>query len=111
MIGERIDPENFWDDGSIAFRHYPEEEPSTPLDDALDAVEDEVLRALELYPPFHSAHEGFAILKEEGDELWEEVRGKQGQRNVHAMRAEAIQVAAMAVRFILDVCNEEVEKR
>lgn len=56
------------------------------------------------YPNFHSAHEGFAILKEEVDELWEHVKVKQGKRNVKAMRKEAVQVAAMAIRFILDVC-------
>lgn len=30
---------------------------------------------------------------------------KQGNRDVRAMRAEAIQVAAMAIRFVKDVCD------
>ena len=67
----------------------------------------ELRRAREAYPkPFNSAHEGYAVLKEEVDELWDEVRAKQGGgRDVEAMRREAIQVGAMALRFILDVCD------
>lgn len=57
------------------------------------------------FPPMNSAHEGFAILKEEVDELWEEIRAKQGARDLEAMEKEAIQVAAMAVRFVVDVCQ------
>jgi len=61
------------------------------------------------YGKFASAHEGFAILKEEVDELWDAVRLKQSDpaRNV-LMRKEAIQVAAMAIRFIHDVSGEEL---
>jgi hypothetical protein len=67
----------------------------------------ELETALDRFPAFNSAHEGFAILKEEVDELWEEVRAKQGARDVEAMEKEAIQVAAMAMRFVLDVCQGE----
>lgn len=63
--------------------------------------------ATENFGPFHSAHEGFAVLKEEVDELWDEVKAKQGARDVAKMRKEAIQVAAMAMRFVLDVCDSE----
>lgn len=69
-----------------------------------DEVLDE-LAAARRYPSMNSAHEGFAVLKEEVDELWEEVRAKQGQRVPALMRKEAIQVAAMAIRFVLDVCD------
>jgi hypothetical protein len=57
------------------------------------------------FAPFNSAHEGFAILNEEVDELWDEVKLKQGTRATEDLRAEAIQVAAMAIRFIYDVCD------
>lgn len=30
------------------------------------------------YPPFHSTHEGFAVLKEEVDELWDMVKRNKG---------------------------------
>jgi hypothetical protein len=32
---------------------------------------------------------------------------RQGLRITHAMRAEAVQVAAMALRFALDICSTE----
>ena len=53
--------------------------------------------------PFRSAHEGFAVILEELDELKAEVWKKEGERNTEQMRREAIQVAAMAIRFILDL--------
>lgn len=66
----------------------------------------ELGEAARKFPPFHSAHEGFAILKEEVDELWEEVRAKQGARNMANLRKEAIQVAAMALRFAAEVTDD-----
>ncbi len=53
---------------------------------------------------FHSAHEGYAVILEELDELWEQVRLKRSQRDVDQMRREAVQVGAMALRFLVDVC-------
>jgi hypothetical protein len=63
--------------------------------------------ALRNYPPFTSAHEGYAILLEEVDELKEEVWKKPALRSRDAMRKEAVQVAAMAIRFVQDVCDKE----
>ena len=67
-------------------------------------VDKEFCDATEEYLPFNSAHEGWAVLKEEVDELWEEVRAKQGERDPEALYHEAIQVAAMAIRFAHDIC-------
>lgn len=58
------------------------------------------------WPPFNSAHEAFAVLAEEVDELWDHVKVNQKHRDLPAMRKEALQVAAMALRFALDVCDE-----
>ena len=66
----------------------------------------EVMKAMENWPKFNSAHEGFAILSEEVDELWDHVKTNQKRRDIDAMRKECIQVAAMAMRFALDICNE-----
>ncbi len=70
-------------------------------------IEEEVLEELAMamknWPPFNSNHEGFAILKEEVDELWEEVKFG----TVSRMREEAIQVAAMAIRFVHDLDKRE----
>lgn len=63
----------------------------------------ELERAMQSFPPFHSAHEGYAVILEEVDELWEEVKGHTGPTRTANMRKEAIQVAAMALRFVHDV--------
>lgn len=64
----------------------------------------EVNRATIKYPPYHSAHEGYAVVKEELDELWDLIRKFKGTKPVtKEMRGEAVQVAATAVRFILDL--------
>lgn len=66
--------------------------------EAIERVLAELGRARTKFPtPHHSAHEGFSVLREEVDELWETVRGLEGD-----MRAEAVQVAAMAIRFIVE---------
>ena len=70
----------------------------------------EAQKATTKYPSFNSCHEGAAILKEEYDELWEEVRAMKNSINPTVeqqtkARNEAIQVGAMALRFVLDMCN------
>lgn len=72
----------------------------------------ELARAREKFPRQQaSAHEGFAVLAEEVDELWDLVKlnpkkaGLSDDEYRAKMRAEAIQVAAMALRFVQDVCD------
>jgi NTP pyrophosphatase (non-canonical NTP hydrolase) len=67
-----------------------------------EPVIEELTRAMCAFPSFHSAHEGYAVLLEEVDELWDEVKKKQGTRDRAKLRKEAIQVAAMALRFALE---------
>ena len=72
----------------------------------LEAVTDvvgELKKAREKFGPFSSAHEGIAVIEEEFIELREEVFLK--NRTLEAMRLEAKQLAAMALRFMLDVCG------
>lgn len=79
------------------------ETPSTVFDD----IEVEYVKAIGSFPAFNSAHEGYAVMLEEVDELWEEVKKNQKKRDVEKMRKEAIQIAAMAVRFIKDCCDPD----
>ena len=65
----------------------------------------ELTRANKMYPQFHSPHEGYAVLLEEMDELWDEIKKKQPDKT--RMLEEAIQVGAMAIKFIKSCCKEE----
>lgn len=66
----------------------------------------ELQRAQSLHAPMHSAHEGLAIIEEEFEELKREVWKKESKRDVRKMREEAIQLAAMGMRFAIDVCGK-----
>jgi len=72
---------------------------------AISDVAEELAKATAKFGPQRSAHEGYAILKEEVDELWDEIKKNDKVRDVKKMRAEAMQVAAMAIRFMVDVCK------
>lgn len=74
---------------------------------ALDEVAEEIRKARANWPAFNSAHEGFAVLLEEVDELKSLVWTNQKERDLAAMRKEAMQVAAMAISFMEDVCDEK----
>lgn len=71
------------------------------VNDITDDVFEEVLRAQAVHGPMNSAHEGHSVIREEFDELWEHVRADTG-RSPEA-RKEAIQLAAMAIRYVYDV--------
>lgn len=53
------------------------------------------------WPAFHSVHEGYAVLLEEVDELWDECKAKHPDKD--KLRTEAIHIAAMALRFIAEL--------
>lgn len=71
----------------------------------LSLVEVELYKAIISYKPFNSPHEGYAVMLEEVDELWEEVKKKPSKVSVKKMQKEALQIAAMAVRFVYDSCR------
>lgn len=50
---------------------------------------------------FHSPHEGYAVMLEEMDELFDEIKKKHPDKD--RMMEEAIQVGAMAIKFILSL--------
>ncbi len=70
----------------------------------LDEIGRELARATSIHGPFASAHEGISVIREEFEELWDEV--KKRKPDLKKMRAEAIQVGAMAARFVGDVCDK-----
>ena len=76
-------------------------------DEAIELVRRELNEATALFGPFDSWHEGGGVIKEEYDELWDEIRKVRNRRdmsNVVALRKESKQLAAMAIRFMVDLC-------
>ncbi len=73
------------------------------LTGALADVGAEVHRAWAKWPAFNSVHEGYAVILEELDELWEEAKKKEPDKA--KLRTEAKQVAAMAIRFMVELTD------
>lgn len=65
----------------------------------------ELEHATEKFGSFKSAHEGYCVLLEEVDELWDEIKANRGY--TMGARQEAIQIAAMAMRYVLDINDNE----
>jgi len=70
-----------------------------------EEVTDELDRAMSKFGPMAGPHEGWAVIREEVDELWDDVKANRG-RGPEA-RKEAIQIAAIAMRYVLDVTDRE----
>jgi len=73
-----------------------------------ERVRRELKRAREIHPRIGSGHEGWAVLMEELEEFWEEVRKKPAARDLGKMVEELVQVGAMAQRVAEDVCGAGV---
>lgn len=70
------------------------------LDISKDVV-NEVMRAKTMFPNnFVNQHEAYAVILEEVDELWDEIKKNQKVYDLKAQRKEAIQACAMLFRFI-----------
>lgn len=88
--------------------------PTSQVMDVTDEVAKEVYRATTIHKSLNSLHEARAVIAEEFDEFWDEVKinpvkldaTERTARLAH-IRKELIQLAATAVRTILDC---ELEK-
>lgn len=69
------------------------------IDDVQGRIRAEYLRARTKHAPMQSAHEGYAVLQEEVDELWDDIKANRSAQTQHE---EAVQVGAMAFAFILE---------
>lgn len=67
----------------------------------------ELANAREKFGPVASAHEGYAVIAEEFDELWEIVKQKQVQRDYADLRKETIQLGAMVLAFLVEIVETE----
>lgn len=75
------------------------------VEKVVEEVKAELNRAMSKHYSFPTAHHGYAVILEELDELWDVV--KEQKPASKRMRDEARQVAAMAIRFMLDLTEEE----
>jgi hypothetical protein len=78
-------------------------EEQTKKYEAIKKITDELKSATNRYGPFHSAHEGYAVIREELDEMWDEIKLNNTQKALD----ECVQVAAMAIRFLIDIKKHE----
>jgi hypothetical protein len=62
-------------------------------------VLDELRRAVDTHGDMASPHEGYAVILEELDELWDEIKNNKNDTTAAQYR-EAMQVGAMAIRFM-----------
>jgi hypothetical protein len=80
---------------------------ATKLVKVLDLIQDETVRASKIFSPFASRHEGLAVIEEEFLEFRSAVFwGVDSKGNPSDPVDEAIQLGAMAVRFLVD-CSYE----
>jgi hypothetical protein len=76
-----------------------------------DRIAAENQRAVSLHPdPIHSVHEAYAVIKEELDEFWEQVKvnprkldAQERTARLEKMRNELLQTAAMCLRTMVDL--------
>lgn len=80
------------------------------INDILHEVDCEVTSAMAKHEGMKSRHEAYAVLLEEVDEFWDEVKKNPKKMDVDTatewhlnMRQELIQIAAMAVQAIHDL--------
>jgi hypothetical protein len=94
----------------IDFREeYEEMKELGKLNNVLEDTKKAYLSAVARYGKFHSPHEGYAILLEELNELWDVVKLHPATpgRNLK-IHEEASHVAVMAIRMIVDF-GEKIE--
>lgn len=80
---------------------YTEQVRTLAIDLTLGVVAIELENAIAAHGPMKSAHEAYAVIKEELDEFWEEVKRKKTSES--DMAKEIIQIAAMCVRAMIDL--------
>lgn len=83
--------------GSVRFGPDFDQRYSGPVREVFD----ELAAAQAKFPRFNGPHEGWAVIREELDELWDLVRENDGDTQL--ARVEAVQIAAMAIRYMMEV--------
>jgi len=69
------------------------------MNEMINLIQEEIRRSNDIHGPFIGFHEAYAVIQEEVDELWDEI--KRRDRDKEKIEREAIQVAAMALKLAL----------
>ena len=69
------------------------------MNEIFNLIQEEMRRSIDIWGPFKGFHEAYAVIQEEVDELWDEI--KKRDRDKDKIEREAVQVAAMAVKLAL----------
>jgi len=82
----------------------PDEAYDKKLQLVTERIFNEVKRAKKLFPNnFVNQHEAYAVILEEVDELWDEIKKNQRNYDLDAQRKEATQAAAMLCRLLVEL--------
>lgn len=69
-----------------------------------ELVGDELYKARRKHrTAFHNLHEAYAVMLEEVEEFWSEVKKQNDERDKQALRDELVQIAAMCQRAAEDL--------
>ncbi len=89
---------NVW----IGFTEGGGEGVKTLKEQVVEELFNEMKRGVMRYKSYKSLHEAYAVIKEELDELWEEIKKKPNQQSDEAILRESLHVAATALRLVLE---------
>ena len=73
-------------------------------------VVEELVKARKKHGPMLSVHEGYAVILEELDEVWDEVKKRTKERDLDNLLIELIQVSSMAQKMAEDIVIPLLEK-
>lgn len=73
------------------------------MKDFAGLVYEELAEAEAIHEPMNSLHEAYAVILEEVDELWDEVRKRRIDRSLSKILTELVQIGAMAQRAAKDL--------
>lgn len=72
-------------------------------------IREEYKNAIQTNPAFHSPHEGLAVIEDQFEDLKKAVFLPRSRRSPAEMQKEAVQIATMAIRFIVDCTYDKTQ--
>jgi hypothetical protein len=79
----------------------------TNIGKTIKAIIAEYNRSIVKNAPFNSTYEGWALIKQKVDGLWEEIKKDNPDNSREVIMKEAAQIGAMAMRFMVDLGNDD----